>query len=107
MKPSRPPCGNHRRQGVFQPGEAEALWEELYGTFVRLTENASDYIASLQSARAEELMATEAFLAYKDAVTGYLQSFVQGLQRQLQRLERRRKGHGHVHPPLCRHLFPL
>ncbi|KYH30824.1 hypothetical protein MOMUL_28890 [Moorella mulderi DSM 14980] len=71
----------HRRQGVFQPGEAEALWEELYGTFVRLTENASDYIASLQSARAEELMATEAFL------TGYLQSFVQGLQRHAFKIE--------------------
>ncbi|BCV20596.1 TIGR02677 family protein [Moorella sp. Hama-1] len=75
------------RQGVFPAGEAGSLWEELYGTFVRLTENASDYIASLQSAKAEELMATEAFLAYKDAVTGYLQSFVQGLQRHAFKIE--------------------
>jgi len=79
--------GLEQWQGVFPAGAAESLWEELYGTFVRLTENASDYIHSLQSDKAEELMATEAFLAYKDAVTGYLQSFVQGLQRHAFKIE--------------------
>jgi uncharacterized protein (TIGR02677 family) len=73
--------------GQFAPGEAVALWDNLYGDFVKLTDNASDYIASLQSARVEELMLTEAFLAYKDSVTRYLQDFIQGLQRHAYKTE--------------------
>lgn len=78
-------AGYHDRP--FTPGEAEALWQTLYETFTRLVDNASDYIASLQSSKAEELMATEAFLAYKDAVTGYLETFVRGLQRHAFKIE--------------------
>lgn len=73
--------------GQFPPGEAIALWEKIYGDFVKLTENASDYIASLQSSKVEELMLTEAFLVYKDSVTRYLQDFVQGLQRHAYKIE--------------------
>jgi len=73
--------------GDFPPGEAEHLWNTLFGAFIRLTENASDYIASLQSTRAEELMMTEAFLIYKASLTQYLQNFVQGLQRNAFRIE--------------------
>jgi len=69
------------------PQEALALWENIYETFTKLTQNAADYIASLQSSKTEELMQTEAFLAYKNSVTGYLQGFVQGLQRHAYRIE--------------------
>lgn len=69
------------------PQEALSLWEDIYETFTKLTENAADYIASLQSSKTEELMQTEAFLAYKNSVTGYLQGFVQGLQRHAYRIE--------------------
>ncbi|MEW6064689.1 hypothetical protein P378_01175 [Desulforamulus profundi] len=72
---------------AITPQEALALWEELYETFTKLTENAADYIASLQSSKTEELMQTEAFLAYKNSVAGYLQGFVHGLQRHAYRIE--------------------
>lgn len=71
----------------FPPGEAVSLWEKVYGDFVKLTENASDYIASLQSSKVEELMLTEAFLIYKESVTRYLQDFIQGLQRYAYKIE--------------------
>lgn len=73
--------------GQMPQGEAATLWESIYEDFIKLTENASDYIASLQSAKVEELMLTEAFLIYKDSVTRYLQDFVQGLQRHAYRIE--------------------
>ncbi|GBF32860.1 hypothetical protein DCCM_1056 [Desulfocucumis palustris] len=73
--------------GQFPPGVAVSLWEKIYGDFIKLTENASDYIASLQSSKVEELMLTETFLAYKDSVTRYLQDFIQGLQRQAYKIE--------------------
>ncbi len=73
--------------GQFSPGEAISLWEKIYGDFIKLTENASDYIASLQSTKVEELMLTEAFLVYKDSVTRYLQDFIQGLQRHAYKIE--------------------
>lgn len=73
--------------GQMPQGEAVALWESIYEDFIKLTENASDYIASLQSAKVEELMLTEAFLIYKDSVTRYLQDFVQGLQRHAYKIE--------------------
>jgi uncharacterized protein (TIGR02677 family) len=61
--------------------EAEELWNNLIDIFKDLNEQASDYIASLNSKRSEELYATEAFLAYKDSVLTYLQSFIQVLQQ--------------------------
>lgn len=64
----------------YQDGEAAQIWKNIYEAFRRLTEDAADYIASLQSVRAEELMLTEAFLAYKSALTLHLQNFVRGLQ---------------------------
>ncbi|MBL0389482.1 TIGR02677 family protein [Tumebacillus sp. ITR2] len=60
--------------------EAVELWDELIDLFKDLNERASDYIASLNSKRSEELFATEQFLAYKDSVLTYLQNFIQVLQ---------------------------
>ncbi|RJX22575.1 MAG: TIGR02677 family protein [Desulforudis sp.] len=63
-------------------GEAlNALWSETYESFRKLTENATDYLAHLQSERVEELMMTEAFLSYKEAITQYLRDFMTVLQR--------------------------
>ncbi len=71
----------------LQQGEALTIWTELYGSFVRLHENAADYIASLQTAKAEEMMLTEAFLVFKERLTGYLQNFVQALQKSAYKIE--------------------
>ena len=46
-----------------------------------------DYIASLHTGAAEDLMMTASFLIYKDSITRYLQDFVQALQRRSYRIE--------------------
>ena len=67
--------------GPFAPGDALQLWRDLQTAFRTLHENASDYLASLQTTRAEELMLTEQFLVFKDTLTNYLQNFMLGLQK--------------------------
>lgn len=57
------------------------LWRDLQGSFRQLHESASDYLASLQTGKAEELMLTEQFLVYKDTLTHYLRNFIMSLQR--------------------------
>ncbi|THF73609.1 TIGR02677 family protein [Cohnella fermenti] len=69
------------------PGAALELWTSLYEAFKKLHENAADYIASLQTARAEEMMVAESFLVFKDRLTNYLQNFVQALQRSAYKIE--------------------
>ena len=71
----------------FQPGEALRNWEKLYEAFKAMHENAADFIASIHSIQAEEMMATEGFLALKDNLVNYLQHFVKGLQRSAYRIE--------------------
>ncbi|WP_084295117.1 TIGR02677 family protein [Caldanaerobius polysaccharolyticus] len=56
-------------------------WEDLNGDFENIYHNATDYIASLQSSRADELMRTEAFIVYKDKLIEYLRDFIKDLQR--------------------------
>lgn len=73
--------------GELSPEQALELWNELYRAFVSLHENAADYIASLQTARAEEMMVTEAFLVFKEKLTDYLQNFIQALQRSAYKIE--------------------
>ncbi len=68
------------KAGNFQEGEAAAMWRNIYNTFRQLSEEAADYIASLQSSKAEELMMSVNFLAYKSSLTIKLQNFVSGLQ---------------------------
>lgn len=65
----------------FTGEELNALWRDTYESFRKLTENATDYLAHLQSERVEELMMTEAFLTYKEAITQYLRDFMTVLQR--------------------------
>lgn len=73
--------------GEMEPESALELWNVLYRSFVSLHENAADYIASLHTARAEEMMVTEAFLIFKEKLTDYLQNFVQALQRSAYKIE--------------------
>jgi uncharacterized protein (TIGR02677 family) len=62
-------------------GELNQTWEDLYGYFRNMVQNASDYLAHLKSDKVEEQMMTEAFVAYKNAFTQYLQNFVLSMQR--------------------------
>lgn len=71
----------------FESGQALDLWNELFDSFKRLHQTSVDYIASLQTSKAEELMVTDAFLVYKETLTDYLQNFVQALQRRAYKIE--------------------
>ena len=73
---------------AMAPEELYAAWDDVYENFRRLTENAADYLAYLGSEQVEELMQTEAMLAYKDHLTEYLRNFIHGLQRSSFRIER-------------------
>jgi uncharacterized protein (TIGR02677 family) len=75
------------RNEPYRDGEAGLLWRDLHGAFRQLHENASDYLASLQTAKAEELMLTQQFLVYKDTLTHYLRNFMLGLQTYGSQLE--------------------
>lgn len=67
--------------GVFAPDQALVLWRDVQGSFRQLHEKASDYLASLQTGKAEELMQTSQFLIYKDTLSHYLRNFIMGLQQ--------------------------
>ena len=56
-------------------------WEDVYGYFRKIVENASDYIAYLKSEKVEERMMSDAFLAYKDAFAEYIRRFILDLQK--------------------------
>lgn len=72
---------------TFAEGQALEHWRELLQSFTQLHENASDYLASLQTGEAEELMMTEAFLVFKDTLTHYLHNFIQALQSSSYQIE--------------------
>jgi uncharacterized protein (TIGR02677 family) len=75
------------KTGTFPEEEALQYWRELLQSFTQLHENASDYLASLQTGQAEELMMTESFLVFKDTLTHYLQNFIQSLQKSSYKIE--------------------
>lgn len=64
-----------------------SLWDEMHDNFRKLTENATDYLAHLESEKVEEIMMTEAFIVYKDSLTRYLRDFMTSLQRTAFRIE--------------------
>lgn len=53
----------------------------LMNDFVRLNQNYQDYIKTLNSAKAEELMKTTEFLLFKDKLINYLRTFVMTMQK--------------------------
>lgn len=71
----------------LNPEETYQTWEGIYSNFRKLTENATDYLAHLKSEKVEELMMTEAFLSYKDAITEYLRNFMASLQKTSMKIE--------------------
>ena len=56
-------------------------WRDLNNDFKRLNQNYQDYMSTFHSLKAEEMMKTTAFLAYKDKLVEYLREFVKELQR--------------------------
>ncbi len=62
-------------------------WNDLNNDFIRLNRNYQDYIRTLNSAKAEEMMKTSEFLIFKDKIIQYLRNFVKGLQEQALVLE--------------------
>lgn len=62
------------------PVEINGWLHLLMNDFIRLNQNYQDYIKTLNSARAEELMKTTEFLVYKDKIVMYLRSFVMMMQ---------------------------
>lgn len=77
----------YENKGNYEPKTALEVWNSLYESFQKLNQTSMDYIASLHTGEAEELMMTSAFLLYKDSFTMYLQDFVQALQRRSYRIE--------------------
>lgn len=67
--------------------ELNRLWEDMFEQFRKLTENATDYLAYLKSEKVEDVMRTEAFLVFKDALTEYLRNFMTKLQRSSYKIE--------------------
>ncbi|HBE76514.1 MAG TPA: TIGR02677 family protein [Firmicutes bacterium] len=66
---------------VLDDAELNQSWEDLYGYFRNMVQNASDYLAHLKSDKVEEQMMTAAFVVYKNAFTQYLQNFILSMQR--------------------------
>jgi uncharacterized protein (TIGR02677 family) len=62
------------------PKTVGSWWRGINTDFKTLNQNYQDYIRSFHSIRAEELMKTTAFIAYKDSIIEYLREFVKGLQ---------------------------
>ncbi len=75
------------KDGIYNPKESLEMWITLYEAFQKLHETSVDYIASLQANMTEELLVTTSFILYKDSITGYLQDFVQALQRKSYKIE--------------------
>src|SRR5690554_4215720 len=63
-----------------EPKVAGSWWHGLNADFKSLNQNYQDYIRSFHSLRAEELMKSAAFIAYKDSIIDYLREFIKGLQ---------------------------
>lgn len=63
------------------PKTAGPWWRDLNNDFRRLNQNYQDYMSTFHSLKAEEMMRTTAFLAYKDKLVEYLREFVKELQR--------------------------
>ncbi len=75
-------------QGLaLEDGELNQSFEDLYGYFRKMVQNAADYLAHLKSDKVEEQMMTEAFVVYKNAFTQYLQNFVLSMQRSSFKIE--------------------
>ena len=64
-----------------------AWWNDLSSDFARLNQNYKDYMSNLSSIKAEQMMQTRAFLAFKDQLVEYLRNFIKNLQRNVGAIE--------------------
>ncbi len=72
-----------------QPGERiYGWWNDLNNDFVRLNQNYQDYMRTLNSVKAEEMMKTKEFLVFKDRLIEYLRNFVKSLQMNAAMIEK-------------------
>lgn len=55
-------------------------WRALNDDFIRLNQDYQDYIKTLNSAKAEQMMKSREFLVFKDKLITYLRTFVKKLQ---------------------------
>lgn len=62
--------------------ELSGWWRSLSNDFMRLNHDYQDYISTLNSAKAEEMMKSREFLIFKDKLITYLRTFVKSLQEQ-------------------------
>ncbi|MFI3284439.1 MAG: TIGR02677 family protein [Erysipelotrichaceae bacterium] len=62
------------------PIKVSGWWNSLSNDFMRLNHDYQDYISTLNSARADEMMKSTAFLLFKDKLITYLRTFVKILQ---------------------------
>ncbi len=82
--------GAHQTDEEMETWSGEKLfhwWNELVLLFKRVTDNARDYLANLDSVLIDELVKGEQFVLYKDRVTDYLRRFMIGLQRSAYQIE--------------------
>lgn len=62
--------------------EVARWWRDLSNDFMLLNHNYQDYIKTLNSAKAEELLKSREFLIFKDHLIVYLRTFVKSLQEE-------------------------
>lgn len=72
-----------------KPEEIHQGWEDLFGYFQNIRRSTADYIAYINSEKAEEQMQTEAFLVYKNQFTAYLRDFIVSLQKTSMQIQQR------------------
>lgn len=71
------------------PEKISGWWKNFQEDFRRLNQNYMDYMHELNSAKAETMMQTEAFMLFKDRMIEYLRSFIKSLQRVIPVIEKR------------------
>ena len=72
--------GKIKEMSQKEPDIVYSWWMDLSNDFIRLNQNYQDYMRELNSVKAEEMMKTLQFLAFKDRLTEYLRTFVKSLQ---------------------------
>ena len=70
-----------------EPKTVGAWWKDFHTDFKRLNQNYQDYVRSFYSQKAEDLMKSREFIAYKDNLVEYLRDFVKGLQKNAHSIE--------------------
>lgn len=72
--------GNITKIKEQSPEQMKVWWDGFSTDFKRLNQNYQDYLHSLNSLKAEEMMKTKEFLIFKEQLTTYLNTFVRLLQ---------------------------